>query len=96
MIDHKVPPLKYTNYHSLNAPQDHIYAVSDKNFFRRQVEIEGNRSRRYVKKNYAYHKDIGHNIVKCNALRDEIERLIRAGHFMEFLENETQVATIKE
>ena len=96
LIDHKVPPLKYTNYHSLNAPQDHIYVVSNKNLFRRPDEIRGNKSRRDVRKNYAYHKDIGHNTVKCDALRDKIERLIRVGHFREFLENKPQVATINE
>ena len=96
MVDDKAPLPKYTNYYVLNAPQDHIYAVTKKNLFSRLDEIRRNKSRRDVRKNYAYHKDIGHNIVKCNALRDEIERLIRAGHFMEFLENETQVATIKE
>ena len=81
----------YTNYHALNAPQDHIYAISNKNMFRKPDEMRGNRSRRDVKKNCAYHKDIGHNTVKCNALRDEIERLIVAGYFKEFLENEPQV-----
>ena len=47
---------------------------------RKQVE-------KNVRKNFAYHKDIGHNMVKCNALMDVIERLIRARHFKEFLEN---------
>ena len=56
--------------------------------FRGPDEIEGNKLRRDVRKNCAYHKDIGHNTVKCNALRDEIERLIKAGNFREFLENE--------
>ena len=52
--------------------------------------------RRDVRKNYAYHKDIRHNTVKCNAIRDKIERLIRAGHFKEFLENEPQVTVTNE
>ena len=34
IIDHKASLLKYTNYHTLNALQDHIYAVSDKNMFK--------------------------------------------------------------
>ena len=55
--------------------------------FKRPDEIEGNRSRRDVRNNYAYHKGIGHNIVKCNALGDKFERLIRTRHFREFLEN---------
>ena len=51
---------------------------------------------RDVRKNYAYHKDIGYNTMKCNALRDRIERLIQVGYFREFLENEPQVATTNE
>ena len=47
-------------------------------------------------KTCAYHKDIGHNIEKYNVLRDEIERLIRVGHFREFPENKPQVATTNE
>ena len=70
--------------------------MTDKNLFRRPNEIRGNRSRRIDRENYVYHKDIGHNIVKSNALRDEVERLIRAGHFREVLENEPQVATTNE
>ena len=76
--DHKAPLLKYTDYHALNAPQGHIYAVTKNNLFSKPDEIRGNKSRRDVRKNCAYHKDIGHNTVKCNALRDEIKRLIRA------------------
>ena len=58
--------------------------------------MKGNRSRKDIKKNYAYHKDIGHNTINCNALRDEIKRLIRTRHFKEFLEDEPQVVTINE
>ena len=52
---------------------DHIYTVLEKNLFRKPDELRGNRSRRDFRKICAYHKDIGHNTVKCNALRDEIE-----------------------
>ena len=76
MVDYKVPLPKYTNYYALNAFQDHIYAVKDKKLFRRSHEIRGNRLRRDVRENCVYHKDIWHNTVKCNDLRDEIERLI--------------------
>ena len=34
--------------------------------------------------------------MKCNALRDEIGILIRAGYFRGFLENEPQVSVINE
>ena len=54
------------------------------------------RSRKDVKKNCAYHKNIGHNTMKCSALRDEIERLIRAGHFKELLDVEPQLTIINE
>ena len=96
LADHKAPLPNYTNYHALNAPQDHVYAVSDKNLLIKPDEMRGNRSRKDVRKNYAYHKDIGHNTVKCNALKDEIERLIWASHFKEFLKNESQVDVTNE
>ena len=70
--------------------------VSNKALFRGLNETRGNRSRRDTRKSCAYHKDIGHNIIKCNALRDEIERLIRVGHFKEFLEDELQVTDRNE
>ncbi|CAA0827407.1 Unknown protein, partial [Striga hermonthica] len=39
------------------------------------------KSRRY----YRFHKDYGHTIEDCRHLKDEIERLIRAGHLKEFV-----------
>ena len=48
--------------------------------------MKDDRSRRNIKKNCTFHKDIGHNIERCVALRDEIERLMRAGHFKEFMD----------
>ena len=48
--------------------------------------MKSDRLRRDVKKNCAFHKDIGHNTERCVARRDKIERLIRAGHFKEFLD----------
>ena len=47
--------------------------------------MKSDRSRRGVKINCAFHKNIGHNTEKYVALKDEIERLIRAGHFKEFI-----------
>ena len=80
----------------ITTPQDHIYALSNKNLFRKLDEIRGNRSKRDAKKNCAYHKDIEHSTVNYNALRNEIEILIWVGHFKEFLEDEPQVITINE
>ena len=57
--------------------------------------MKGDRARRDIKRNYAFHKDIGHNTDRCMALKDEIERLIRAGHFKEFV-YEPQVVNREE
>ena len=57
--------------------------------------MKSDRSRRDVKKNCVFHKDIGHNIERCMALRDEIERLLREGHFKEFVD-EPQAANREE
>ena len=85
-VEKKAPFLKYTNYHFLTAPVDHIYAITDKNLYRQPDAMKRNRSRRYVKKNCSFHNDIGHSTERCVALKDEIERLIRAGHLKKFLD----------
>ena len=36
---------KYTNYHALKAPQDHMYAVTAKNLFKKPKEIRDNGTR---------------------------------------------------
>ena len=48
--------------------------------------MKSDRSRKDAKKNCAFHKDIRHKIERCVALRDEIEKLMRAGHFNEFID----------
>ena len=50
-VENKAPLPKYTNYHTLNAPRDHIYAVIDKGLVKKPNEIRGNRLRRDVRKN---------------------------------------------
>ena len=54
--------------------------------------MKGDRARRDIKRNCIFHKNIGHNINRCVALRDEIERFIRESYFKEFVD-EPQVAT---
>ena len=49
--------------------------------------MKNERARRDIKRNCAFHKDIGHTADICVALKDEIERLIRAGHFKEFVDD---------
>ena len=84
LMQNKRPLPKYTNYHSLTAPLDHIYVVMDKNLYRPPEPMKGDRVHRDIKKNYAFQKDIGHTTDKCMALKDEIERLIRTRYFKEF------------
>ena len=57
--------------------------------------MKADRPRRDVKKKCAFHKDIGHSTERCMVLKDEIERLIRAGHFKEFLDK-PQASTREE
>ena len=77
---------KYTNYHFLTAPLDHIYMVMDRGQYRSLEPKKSNRMGKDVKRNCAFHKDIRHNTDRCVTLKDKIERFIRAGHFKEFVD----------
>ena len=57
--------------------------------------MKGDRTRRDRKRNYAFHKDIRHNTDRCVALKDEIEKLIRACQFNKFVD-EPQAANREE
>ena len=94
-VENKGPFLKYTNYHSLTTPLDHIYVVADRGLHRSPKPMKGDRARRDMKRKYAFHKDIGHNTNRCVALKYELERLIRVGHFKEFV-NEPQAVNREE
>ena len=48
--------------------------------------MKGDKVRRDVKRNCAFHKDIGHNTDRFVAMKDKIERLIWAVHFKEFVD----------
>ena len=74
---------------------DHIYAVMDRGRYKSLKPMKGDITQRDVKRNCAIHKDIGHNTDRCVALKDEIEWLIRAGHFKEFV-NEPQATNREE
>ena len=50
LIDNKVSLPKYTNYHSLIAPLDNIYAVIDKNLYRQFDTMKGDRSEGMLRK----------------------------------------------
>ena len=93
-MENRSPPPKYTNYHSLNAPLDHIYVVTDRGLYRSIEPLKNKRTRRDIKRNCAFHNDIGQTMDKYVALKDEIERLIRACHFKQFVDE--QHATHRE
>ena len=48
--------------------------------------MKGDRVHRDTKRNCAFHKDIGLTTDKYVALKDKIERLIRVGHFKDFVD----------
>ena len=50
---------------------------------------------RDIKRICTFHKDLGNTIEKCVSLKDEIERLIKASYFKEFVV-EPQVANRDE
>ena len=58
--------------------------------------MKGDRVRRDIKRNCAFHKDIGHTTDKCVALKDEIERLIRVVYYFKEFIDEPQVANREE
>ena len=86
--ENRGPPLKYTNYHSLNAPLDHIYTVTDRGLYRSPEPMKSERTRREIKRNCTFHKDVGHTMDRCITLKEETKRLIRAGHFKEFVDQQ--------
>ena len=65
---------------------DHFYTITDRNLYRPPKPIKRDSVCRDIKSNCAFHKDIGHTMDKCVALKDEIKRLTRAGYFMEFID----------
>ena len=83
--------MKYTNYHSLIAPVEHVHGVIDRNLYRPPKLMKGDRVRRDIKRNYDFYKDIRHTTDKCVALKDKIESLIRVGYFKEFVDEPQSV-----
>ena len=71
------PLPKYANYHPLTASLDRVYAMTDRSVYRSPKRMKEDRVCRDIKRNCAFHKDIGHITDKCVALKDEIKRLIR-------------------
>ena len=60
--------------------------VTDRGLYRSPELMNSERAQRDIKRNCAFHKDVGHTTDKYVALKDEIERLIIIGHFKEFVD----------
>ena len=50
--------------------------------------MKNERTRKDIKRNCAFHKDIGHTTDRYVALKDKIERLIRTVHFNKFIDDQ--------
>ena len=55
--------------------------------YKRPDSMRGDRSKRNQNKYYRFHKDIGHTMEECIALKDEIEKLIRQGYLWDNFHN---------
>ena len=94
-LENKGPLPKYSSYHSLTTLLDHVYVVTDINLYRPPKPMKGDGVCRDIKRNYTFHKDIGHTTYNCADLKDEIKRLIMVGYFKEFMD-EPQTANREE
>ncbi|CAA0810386.1 Unknown protein, partial [Striga hermonthica] len=80
---------RFHDYTPLNAKVAEVLVAMEKRIDEKDVtwprsRFEGPtqpKSRRYCR----FHKDYGHTTEDCRHLKDEIERLIRAGHLKEFV-----------
>ena len=60
----------YMNYTPLNAPIDHVFAVTrDKSIFGELDVIRHDRYKIDDRKFFRFHKDIGHDTSRCNLLK---------------------------
>lgn len=86
-LDRAIVP-RYTDYTSLTASINHIYAVSsDQTPFRKPDPIKLEKSKRDASKYCQFHREIGHDTSRCYALKNEIEDLIRKGYLKNFVKD---------
>ncbi|PON44063.1 hypothetical protein PanWU01x14_269990 [Parasponia andersonii] len=78
-------PMRFNNHTELNAPINHIYAVTNqKERFRQPEPMKQDRTKCNPNKFCRYHNNIGYDTNNCFALKDEIERLIREGRLRQY------------
>ncbi|CAA0825721.1 Unknown protein, partial [Striga hermonthica] len=80
---------RYNNFTPLNAQMGEVLVAMEEKLDGKEITWPATRfdgptkprSGRYCR----FHRDYGHNTADCRHLKDEIERLIRAGHLKEFV-----------
>ncbi|PON76258.1 hypothetical protein PanWU01x14_036760, partial [Parasponia andersonii] len=78
-------PIWFNNHTELNAPIDHIYAVSNqKERYHQPEPMKRDRAKRDPNKFCQYHNDIGHDTNNYFSLKDETERLIKEGRLQQY------------
>ncbi|WVY89245.1 hypothetical protein V8G54_034759 [Vigna mungo] len=79
---------RYDHYTHLTAPRDKVF---DKAFQANLITIHKRRTPRDAdaSKICRFHDNQGHSTEGCQGLKDEIERLVRAGYLREFVKTET-------
>ncbi|XP_014511777.1 uncharacterized protein LOC106770485 [Vigna radiata var. radiata] len=78
----------YDHYTNLNTPRERIFdkALQANLIFVRRLNTPANADPTKVCR---YHNNKGHTTESCQGLKDELERLIRAGYLHEFVREET-------
>ena len=89
---------QFEEYTLLVVPQSQILMeVKDLGHFSEPPKIQTPIDQRNKRKYYRFHRDYGHNIDKCQTLKDEIEMLICRGHLSRYVaQKEDQPKPVEE
>ncbi|KAK0574919.1 hypothetical protein LWI29_030933 [Acer saccharum] len=75
---------RYNHYTPLTGDQEEILSVVEDKGLAKHPRQQSANARRDTTKYCRFHKDHGHETLKCFQLRDHIESLIRDGHLKDF------------
>ncbi|KAK0608559.1 hypothetical protein LWI29_032537 [Acer saccharum] len=75
---------RYSHYTPLTGDQEEILSIVEDKGLVKYPRQQSNNARRDTTKYCRFHKDHGHDTLKCFRLRDHIESLIREGHLKDF------------
>ena len=71
------PPSKYNNFTDLKKSCDDVFlATEHTSLYKRPDSMREDRLKRNHNKYCRFHRDVGHTMEECIALKDEIEKLI--------------------